>query len=193
MLAGCSERRIAPPVKVNAEQVAAEAMKQLDANGDGFLDETELAKCPGLLSCLQAWDTDKDGKLSKAEITEGLSPLKDNETGLRAVSCRVYLDDRPLAGASVKLVPEKFLGLELKPVSGTSDTDGRVRLQAAGQEFPGVPPGIYRIEVSLKDSGGQETIPARYNRETMLGKQIGVAKVVDPNANTILLRLTSSR
>jgi hypothetical protein len=193
MLAGCSEHRIAPPVKVNAEQAAAEAMKQLDANGDGFLDETELAKCPGLLSCLQAWDTDKDGKLSKAEIAEGLAPLKSNEIALHAVNCRIYMDDRPLQGATVTLLPEKFLGPDVKPVSGKSDSDGRVTLQVAGQELPGVPPAIYRIEVSLKDSGGQETIPARYNTETVLGKQIGVAPIVDPNAKAIVLRLTSSR
>jgi hypothetical protein len=193
MLAGCAERRVAALVKVNAEQAAAEAMKQLDANGDGYLDETELAKAPGLLSCLQAWDTDKDGKLSKAEIVDGLAPLKNNEVGLRAVNCRVYMDERPLQGAMVTLVPEKFLGQDVKAPSGRSDAEGRVRLQVAGQELPGVPPGIYRVEVSLKDGGGQETVPARYNTETVLGKQIGVAKIVDPNANTIVLRLTSSR
>jgi hypothetical protein len=193
VFAGCSERRVAAPVKINAEQVAQEALKQLDANGDGLLDEAELAKAPGLLSCLQAWDTDKDGKLSKAELAEGLVPLTSNEVGLRAVSCRVYMDERPLQGATVSLTPEKFLGAEMKGASGKSDSDGRVRLQVAGQELPGVPPGIYRIEVSLKDAGGQETIPSRYNTETVLGKQIGVAKVVNPNANSIILRLTSSR
>jgi hypothetical protein len=193
MLAGCSESRVAPPVKVNVEQAAQDAMKQLDANGDGFLDETELAKCPGLLSCLQAWDKDKDGKLSKAEIAEGLAPLKNNETGLRAVACRVYLDDQPLAGATVTLVPEKFLGPEMKPASGVSDGEGRVSLKVAGQQFAGVPPGLYRIEVSRKDAGGQEMVPPQYNKETTLGKAVGVAKIVDPNTNSVILRLSSSR
>lgn len=192
LLAGCSEGRVAAPVRIDPEKAAQEAMKQLDANGDGYLDETELAKAPGLLSCLKEWDTDNDGKLSKSEIVEGLTPLKNNETGLRALSCRVYLDDRPLAGATVTLLPEKFLA-DTKLASGISDTEGRVSLKVAGQSLAGVPPGVYRIEVSHKDARGQETIPARYNTETRLGKAVGVAKILDPNANSIVLRLTSSR
>jgi hypothetical protein len=33
----------------------------------------------------------------------------------------------------------------------------------------GVHPGIFRLQISKKDTSGQETIPAKYNTQTTLG------------------------
>jgi hypothetical protein len=186
-LIGCSgtePARVVGP-DLSPAQAARAAMAEFDSNGDGFLDEKELDKCPGLKSCVEDWDRDHDGRLSEDEIAAGLQRLKDSKVGLVMVPCRVLLDDQPLTGATVSFVPEKFLGPRVQPASGVSDEAGYVRLHTEGQNLPGVQCGIFRIVVSKKDDAGRETIPARYNAQTELGREVGGEK--RPNQGTLLL------
>jgi hypothetical protein len=78
-----------------------------------------------------------------------------------------------LEGATVTLIPEKFLGDAVKPASGVTDGLGVANLATAGAEVPGVACGMYRVEVSKKNAVGRETIPTRYNQETILGVEVG--------------------
>jgi Ca2+-binding EF-hand superfamily protein len=46
-----------------------QAVQQMDANADGYLDATEFQ---GSAELFRAWDTDRDGLLTQAEIVDGL-------------------------------------------------------------------------------------------------------------------------
>src|SRR5439155_10740374 len=94
---GCS-RTIETP-QINVSDVAARALAEYDANGDGILDAKELRKCPGLESCARRLHRDsKDPRLSREELERVLVEYVESRTGLMAVMCRVTLNDEPLAG-----------------------------------------------------------------------------------------------
>ena len=187
-MAGCSGDRIAIP-KVSPEEAARIALAELDANGDGLIDEEEAAKSPGLASCIKNWSP--DGKLSADKIIERYRAYADSEVGIVGIHYRVFLDGRPLQGATVTFIPERLMGPNVKPATGVSDELGFVFLKIAGEEVEGVHRGVYRIEVSKKDAAGNETIPARYNSETTIGQEI--AMETGHNTRTYLqLRLSSN-
>jgi hypothetical protein len=154
------------------EEVAKKALAQYDTNKDGFLDATELENCPALKSALKTLDKNKDGKLSADEIAERLSGFQASNVGMIGVPCRLTLDNEPLEGAAVTLVPEKFLGPEIEPASGVSDATGSVSLRVKDHPVPGARWGYYRIEVSKKNAAGTEMLPARYNAKTTLGAEV---------------------
>jgi len=184
---GCSGDRIVAP-RVSPEEAARIALAELDANGDGFIDEAEAEKSPGLRSCLRSWSP--DGKLSAEKIIERYRAYADSEVAIVGIHYRVYLDGQPLEGATVTFVPEKFMGPNIKPATGVTDELGFVFLKIDGEQVEGVHRGVYRVEVSKPDAAGNETIPARYNSETMLGQEI--AMETGYNTRTyIQLRLTS--
>src|SRR4051812_42823282 len=103
---GCSKQVDIPPL--DPKEVAGKALAQYDLNKDGYLDAKELERCPGLKTALPRFDKDKDGRFSRAELEEYFQLWVESKTGLQQVLCRVTLDDRPLAGATVVLEPEAF-------------------------------------------------------------------------------------
>jgi hypothetical protein len=146
------------------------AIEFYDANKDGVLDGKELAGVPGLRAALKKVDTDHDGKVSAAEISARIQAWVDSKLGRMTLTCVVTHNGRPLTGATVRFVPEKFLGGDLKPAEGTTDAHGIARLMTAGagQATRGVSPGFYRVEITK--SG--ENIPAKYNTLTQLGQEV---------------------
>ena len=171
LVAGCRGGRVPVPA-ISPGEAGRQALAEYDRNGDGLLDAAELERCPALKSCLKALDTNGDGRLSADEIAQRLAVYQRSRVGLQAFACQVTLDGRPLAGATITFVPEPFLGPALTPASGVSDGRGLARLQEAGAELPGVPCGLFRVEVSKKDAGGREMVPARYNTESVLGQEV---------------------
>lgn len=172
VIASCSGRRVQAPA-VSAEKVSQEALVQYDANKDGFLDKEELKRCPALANGLKALDKDKDGRLSSDEIVERIKSYETSRVGLTAFSVKVIRDGKPLAGVTVTLMPEPFFGNGLKPATGTTDANGIATLTTQGGAVPGVACGLFRVEVSKKDNADQETLPSRYNRQTVLGVEVG--------------------
>jgi hypothetical protein len=169
-VAGCS-RSVGETTDIDVKRAAAKAMAEYDVNGDGHLDAKELERCPGLKSALPRFDRDCDGRLSRAEIEEGLAAIQQNQFGLTEVMCRFTLNRQPLAGANVVLEPESFLQPYIKPARGTTDEKGRVVLQIEGESNSGCNVGLYRVRVSKKE--GRELVPARYNTQTELGLGVG--------------------
>jgi hypothetical protein len=157
---------------VSPQEAASAAMAEYDTNKDGFLDLKELERCPALKNSLKKIDTNGDGRLSADEIAERIASFQETRTGLIAVPCRVLLDNAPLPGATVTLLPEKFMGTEVKPASGVSDARGAVVLRVEGHDQPGIHWGYFRIEVSKKLAAGGEMLPARYNVRSVLGQEI---------------------
>jgi uncharacterized protein YceK len=177
LLSGCNSqpKRVNPPA-INPQQAAQAAIAEYDKNGDGTIDGPELDSAASLKSSLKEIDKNGDGKISADEIKERIEQWQASKVGLMSFSCRVQMDKAPLAGATVTLIPEKFLGPNLLPATGTTNEQGIAAVSVAKDKLPnpnfsGVHVGFYRIEIS-KQQGGAETIPARYNANSELGQEV---------------------
>jgi hypothetical protein len=188
LAAGCSGGRPGD-TQISPREAANQALAEHDANKDGALDAKELEACPGLRSALKRVDKNNDGRLSADEIADRLTFLQ-REGAQADVDVEVTLDGRPLSGATVALVPEKFLGPSFKPVSAVTNDIGAGTLQAEGSGYA-IPLGFYRVEVSKKHAKGQEMIPAKYNTKTVLGQEIAPDAAGRGSLLTVRLRLTS--
>jgi hypothetical protein len=172
MLPGCSAGDKLTLPTYSPEEAAKQVMAEYDTNHDGYLDAKELERCPSLKHSLESMDKNGDKRLSADEIAGRIQVYTDSQVGLKATTCHVRLDGKPLQGATVTYVPEKFMGSSIRPASGVSDQNGGVALTVEGEKLPGVQPGFYRVQVSKKNASGQETIPARYNQDSILGIEV---------------------
>jgi hypothetical protein len=172
LLPGCGRRDGLIPPTYSPDEFAQEALAEYDTNHDGYLDAKELERCPALKYRLETIDQNGDHRLSVQEIAGRIQIYADSQIALKSVLCSVQLDGRPLQGATVTYVPEKFMGSSIKPASGVSDERGGVSLTVPGEKLNGVQPGFYRVQISKKNASGQETIPARYNQESILGAEV---------------------
>jgi hypothetical protein len=168
---GCGSRAVSIP-RYDPENMAQQAMAEYDKDRDGKLDAGELEQCPALKKALPQIAKDKHPYLTEEDIADRLRQLVGSKVGLIGTQCRVIRDGKGFAGVTVTFIPEKFMGEAIRPGSGVSDAEGNVELKIAGESFPGLNPGYYRIEASLKDDSGKETLPARFNTETKLGQEL---------------------
>jgi hypothetical protein len=176
LAAGCARGGPMARPQFSPEDATAAAMAEYDANKDGALDAKEVEKCPALREGMkQGLDKNKDGRVTPDELTQRLQMFLEDEIG--SVFVQAYLDGAPLEGATVTLTPEKFMGPSFKPATGTTQSTGTTMLQIDGQAA--VPYGYYRIEVSKKDVGGKEMIPARYNTQTTLGHEVASSRALN--------------
>ena len=192
-LAGCSSEPASPPrFQIDPQQAAQEAVKLYDKNGDGALDLKELAASPPLLELLKnlkARSHDHPDSLTAADISGRLAEWLAAPAILLPGSATVYLDGKMLEGATVTYEPEPFLGPSYHCHQGQTDVTGAVLLDAELKDYPGtIYVGLYRVRIS-KMMGGKETIPARYNTETELGRE--VATNVRDSRENVMFRLKS--
>lgn len=170
---GCSRGPAAIHVPyVDAAAASQQALELYDTNRDGQLSPAEIAACPGILGHFAIYDTDKSGSVSQHEIEMRIAELRASRTGLTSLRIRVRMNGRPLKGAKVKLVPEKYLGDELKVAWGTVNARGSASMDIKDEDLPstehgliGVHFGTYKIEVTHPSV----SIPAKYNTQTTLG------------------------
>ena len=100
----------------------------------------------------------------------------DRRSALVGASCVVRRNGQPLSGAEVRFVPLPALQDVLPTGSGVSDSYGaamitppREELPAEAPNVPGLmPPGLYVVEITHPTM----KIPDKYNRNTVLGKEI---------------------
>ena len=182
---GCS----AAPSRVSApdwdpDESADQAIADLDKDGDGLLSMEELSAAPGLKYCVEELDTDRDKKLSREEIYARIKLYQDMRGGLASFTCKVTLNGRPLGNATVRLVPEPFLGDVIEPAVGTTTRSGHAQPTAESADVAATRIGMYRVEITSPDVD----IPVRYNTQTTLG--VEVAAVTDPKGRAVF-RLTS--
>jgi hypothetical protein len=151
------------------------ALADYDSDGDGSIDAAELEKSPALKSALALIDTDKDSAVAAMEIQNRIASLRAANLPLLPFSCEVLLDGRPLAEAEVRLVPEKFMGAAVKAASGKTNAAGWASPNVEGEPLlQGVHLGFFRVEISKKNAAGEETVPSRYNRESILGQLVAL-------------------
>ena len=149
---------------------AEAAIAQYDKDGDGALSKTEIAACPGLLPALAGKQ-----QLTKDEIATQLEAMYNAGVGMMTYLCTITLDGQPLVGASVRLVPEKFLGDAVHAAEGTTSDTGLANLAVPDDQLPedqrglnAMQPGVYKVEVTHPN----RKIPANYNTKTTLGAEV---------------------
>lgn len=178
-VAGCwmgGQKRVEQP-KINASAAGAEAMKMYDTNKDGKISGAELDGCPAIKFAIAQIDRGGKGEVTAEMITNRILDWQKTRIGKMTVACRLTHNGAPLGGVTVTLVPEKFLGSEVKSATGKSDKNGTVMLSippentAPGtRQTPGVAPGLYRVVVT----DDAKTIPPKYSTEagTILGMEV---------------------
>ena len=174
--AGCSGQpgAVRPP-DVDPGDAAQAAIEKHDRNADGALSKDELSSAPELASVIDTYDTSSDGALSVDEITAGIEGWHQAGVGARSVPFTVTLDGRPLAGATVRLVPADFVRDGVKPAEGTTNANGAGQFNMAPEDrpknAPNIPlmqPGLYKVEITHPST----KVPAKYNTVTSLGIEI---------------------
>lgn len=167
---GCSGPPKATVPKLDPSAVAEEALKLYDKNGDGKIAGEELS--PALKASLAdntsgaPHDANGDRAYDKQEIEARVNAYLKDRIPLYSVACEVYLDEKPLEGATVTMTPEPFLGAEYKAVNGKTDAQGVAHLSP-------LLPGIYKVAIT-KDAGGKESLPEKYNTKTEVGQELAV-------------------
>ena len=149
------------------------ALAQFDTDKDGKISGAELDKAPSLKYNMAKMDLNHDSALTADEIAARVKFWQEKDVWRRPIFCTVLHNNTPLADAEVKLIPEKLLGDQMKVARGTTNALGTARLSdgtEAPDESPGVAPGFYRVEITKTG----ENIPAQYNTETTLGLDTSV-------------------
>lgn len=163
--------RVTPP-PLDPAAVAAAAIAAADADGDGTLGSEEIMKAPALAVSLKQLDTDGDGKLSVTEVRSWLEEVRKSRVAITSFTAMVTHKGRPLAGATVRLVPEPFMGDGTKPAEGVTDAAGSAVPTIRESKYPGVNCGLYRVEIEGTGVDGKP-LPARYNADSTLGVAVG--------------------
>lgn len=171
---GCSRTPspIRPPA-IDASAAGKLAIEQYDKDGDGLIKGQELSKAPALKAAIDNLDANHDGGVSADEITARVKAWQKTKVGKTSLSCAVTYHDGPLQGATVKFVPEKFLGDEIQTATGETDQLGVAVLSVPLDpdrpgDVPGVHCGLYRVEITKPNTN----IPAKYNTQTILGQEV---------------------
>lgn len=165
------------PPSINASAAGSKAMELYDKNSDGKVSGPELEQAPSLKAALARIDKDGDKSITADEIAERIGVWKGTGTGLMTFACLVTLDGAPLLGATVTYVPDPCLGDAVKSASGITNASGKAAGGIAKEDLPdptwpgGMQLGIYTVKIS-KPVNGKETIPAKYNEQTMLGQEV---------------------
>ena len=166
---GCSSRPapISHPY-IDVEQAVSAAMEQFDEDGDQLLDESELARCPGVRAALSDIDTDGDRKVSAAELEARIRRWQSDVTARVLPRVQVRMGQRPLAGAQIELVPEPFLADYLQPGVGKVSANGTATISIADVQPPGMACGLYQVKLTHPTM----ELPPEYNEQTRLGMEI---------------------
>jgi EF hand len=177
---GCSggPPRTAPPI-IEADAAGKQAIAMYDRDGDGAISGKELDNCPGIKDALEFYDVNHEGKITAAAIAARIHEWQESNIGTAATKVRVLLDGAPLEAATVTFEPEPFLGPNVAAASGQTASNGATIMtipadasNPQGERKSGVHYGLYKVRIS-KPIGGKESLPARYNTNTVLGVEIG--------------------
>jgi hypothetical protein len=153
--------RISAP-KVSASAAGAEAIAMYDTNHDGKISGDEFKQCPSLR------DIAKDDAVTADMIAQVISTWQKGKIGRLPVIIKILRNGMPLNKAAVTLAPEKFMGKDIQKATGPTDATGLAKISVPTRgpgEPQGASPAFYRIEVT-RDG---ESVPAKYNMETILG------------------------
>ncbi len=173
---GCSRgpSRVHPP-GIDASGAGKKALEDYDTDKDGFIGGAELDKAPALKASMKHLETNGDLNVSAEEITARIEQWQEDRLGKMSLGVTVTFRGRPLAGATVKFVPEKFLGDEVQAAEGETEDNGYADLSVPldpddPTDVRGVHCGLFRVEITKEGAN----IPAIYNTETTLGQEVSM-------------------
>jgi hypothetical protein len=179
-LAGCDRKpdRAEVPT-LDPAAIASGAMAAYDTNSDGSVAGEELEKAASITDhaelTVKMIDKNGDGQISKEEVQNRVQEWIDSKVGILSFHCLVKLDGKPLEGATVKYVPESFMGGAVEEATGTTDETGAAVLAIAQEKLPshlkginGMRSGFYKVQITHPTT----SIPAKYNTETILGHEV---------------------
>jgi hypothetical protein len=191
LLCGCySGPPDLPPPGIDADNSAQRALDEYDKNGDGLIAGAELDAAPALRASMKTLDADQDGNVSASEIATRIRAWQANGAAVSTVNCVVMLDGNPLDAADVTFEPEAFLGDDMRTAVAYTDSYGEFsptvpKKERLSADVPyGLQLGFYKVRFSKKING-HETIPAKYNTETILGQQISPDDPAVLNRNVV--------
>jgi len=156
---------------------AKKALELYDTDGDGFVSDEELQHAPGLKAAIKTLDTNKDGKVSEEEVVERVRVWNRSRIGVILFNCTFLLNGKPLSNAEITFDPDEFIAGSVQPAVGLTSMGGTTKPKVPKEKRPspetppGMQAGIYKVRVS-KIVAGKETIPAKYNTETILGQEV---------------------
>ena len=167
--------RIAP-AQIDAKAAGEKAIEMFDTDKDGKLSGKELDKCPGLKAAIDKIDPSGKGEITAEMIAARIEAWQRSRLARMSLSCKVLHKGQPLAGAEVKFVPEKFLGLDDDKWIATGKTDrqrpgdAQRSDQRRTERSARSSPGFYRVEITKPG----ENIPAMYNADTIFGQEVAI-------------------
>lgn len=168
---GCGRpKRVAAP-EFDSEGATTQAISLYDTNSDGLLDEDELTASGALKNALAEIDTNSDGQLSKEEIRDRVDYFVQGRDGRISLMCRVLKGNTPVPGATVTFVPEPFMENMIEAAAGQTNPNGEAIINIDDQ-FGGIQPGFYKVEISRTSPSGKESIKKKFNEETILGQEV---------------------
>lgn len=150
----------------------AAVIASVDANGDGTIDAAEQARVPGIAAAAKGLDVDADGSLSVKDLVHWLEEVRTSRVAITSFSAMVTQAGKPLRNVTVRLIPEPFMGTEIKVAEGVTDAAGNVVLTIPNSPYAGVNCGIYRAEFTGNGMNG-EPLPPRFNTASEVGVLIG--------------------
>lgn len=169
---GCSNapaRFVAPEIDIEA--AATQAMELYDANGNGSLSKEEMARVPGILARLKAYDLNTNESVEREEIQTQLSRLL-NRVGGTQLSALVFYKGRPLKDATIVMEPEPYLGDQIQKAEAVTDGAGVAELAIPPEytpehlrRFKTLHYGTFKVRITHPSI----SLPAKYNTETTLG------------------------
>ena len=174
---GCGSGPAAiPPVDVNIDHVVQQMLVDYDADQNGGLSRSELAAHPAIAECLAQCRRDRGEEISREQLTKKLQAIFNRQSALVSATCVVRRNGQPLTSAEVKFIPLPVLQDVLPTGTGVTDSFGAAMISPAPEELPDeapnvpglMPPGLYLVEVTHPTA----KIPEKYNKETVLGKEV---------------------
>jgi len=172
-LAGCSDRPARVPApQINPAAIVEAIFSQADADGDGSLRATEQQTIPAIAAGASRLDTDGDGGVAREELRAWLEAVLDSRVAITPLQIIMAHRSRPLAGVKVRIVPEPFMGGEVKAAEGTTDADGAAAMTIPDAQYAGVNCGLYRVEITGTGNDGKP-LPAAVDARSPLGVAVG--------------------
>lgn len=165
-----------PQPKVDPAEAGRLALEQYDSKKTGKISGADLDACPSIKSIADQLAGGGGRGITADMIAARISQWHDMPLARLTPYVLVKHNGTPLARAVVTLVPEKFLGPNMKPGTGTTDDSGNAMPSVPSEgsnDFGGMPPGFYRVEITKPG----ENIPAKYNTDTTLGVEVSIDKV----------------
>lgn len=168
--AGCSGALPAvKPPSVDASAAADGAIAEFDSNGDGAISKDEA--CTGMSNVWERYDQDEDGQATVDELKTRFQRWTGGDTGMMNLRAEVKYRGQLLDGATIVMTPYEFLGENVLPSDGKTDSYGYAFMAISKDLLPksqqgthGMQVGLYKVSITHPD----RKLPAKYNDQTEL-------------------------